>query len=115
VHAADIDENALAAIALNAAANQVAVTPLFADLSATDADGADVVLAADVFYTRDLAALALRFLQAASRGGADVLAADPGRAFVPAGSLAAVATCDIPVLTVLEDIPVKTVTVYRPR
>ena len=115
VLAGDIDDNALAAIALNAAANAVpAVLPRRLDLAAS-AGGADVVLAADVFYQRDLAAMALRFLRAARSGGAEVLAADPGRAFVPRESLIALATYQVPVLTVLEDAPVKEVTVYRLR
>ena len=154
VTAGDIDENALAAIALNAAANNTpevrarlidlaAVHPgpgqqsptglgvagrnadghdVTARASATaDAAGGlaadmfrapDVVLAADVFYQRDLAALALAFLKAARRAGATVLAADPGRAFVPSAELTALATYEIPVLTILEDTPVKTVTIY---
>ena len=146
VLAADIDDNALTAIALNAAANAVPeVTPGQVDLAADAADcagcadgadcadgagcgdlagradpagcpgGAGVVLAADVFYQRDLAAMALRFLRAARQRGADVLAADPGRAFVPRESLTALATYQVPVLTVLEDVPVKEVTVYRLR
>jgi predicted nicotinamide N-methyase len=123
VLAGDIDDNALAAIALNAAANGVtAVTPRRVDLATVSDDdrpdppaGVDVVLAADVFYQRDLAAMALRFLRAARRGGADVLVADPGRAFVPRDSLTALATYQVPVLTVLEDVPVKAVTVYRLR
>ena len=96
VTAGDIDENALAAIALNAAANGTPqVIPCSVDLSTAsrrsprDASGAvlaasvlrapDVVLAADVFYQRDLAAMALRFLQAARRRGRD----RPGRRPVP--------------------------------
>jgi predicted nicotinamide N-methyase len=141
VSAGDIDEHALAAIGLNAAANGVPqVTPRRLDLAAPGWDEAhqdarsapvsplpavptvpaalavpDVVLAADVFYQRDLAATALRFLREARDGGADVLVADPGRAFVPAGSLTALLHYDIPVLTVLEDAPVKRVTIYRLR
>jgi predicted nicotinamide N-methyase len=114
VTAGDIDENALAAIALNAAANATPeVIPRRLNLAVAGTGGADVILAADVFYQRDLAALALRFLQAARRGGGNVLVADPGRAFVPGDSLTALLTYEIPVLTVLEDAPVKTVTVYR--
>jgi predicted nicotinamide N-methyase len=116
VTAGDIDENALAAIALNAAANgtpQVAPRPV--DLAAADPGDAEVVLAADVFYQRDLAALALRFLRAARAAGATVLAADPSRAFVPKGELTALAAYEVPVLAVLEDTPVKTVTIYRLR
>jgi predicted nicotinamide N-methyase len=125
VLAGDIDDHALAAIALNAAANgATAVTSGRVDLAdgcpstagcAGGADGADVVLAADVFYQRELADCALRFLRAARRGGADVLCADPGRAFVPRASLTALATYQVPVLTVLEDAAVKEVTVYRLR
>jgi len=132
VIAGDIDEHALAAIALNATANstpQVTARPV--DLSATwdggcpgDAAGGpaasaaarrtpDVVLAADVFYQRELAAMALGFLKAARRAGATVLAADPGRAFVPATELVPVISYEIPVLAVLEDASEKTVTVYR--
>lgn len=116
VTAGDIDENALAAISLNAAANdtpQVTARPM--DLAAAAAGDAEVVLAADVFYQRDLAAMALRFLQAASAAGAVVLAADPARAFVPRAELTVLATYDVPVLTVLEDIPVKPVTIYQLR
>jgi len=112
VLAGDIDDNALAAIALNAAANAVpAVLPRRLDLAAS-AGGADVVLAADVFYQRDLAAMALAFLKAARRAGATVLAADPARAFVPRAELTALMSYEIPVLTVLEDTPVKQVTIY---
>jgi predicted nicotinamide N-methyase len=120
VTAADIDENALAAIALNAAANGVPqVTPRFADLGGDPGDPegghAEVVLAADVFYQRELAVTALRFLRAARAAGAAVLAADPSRAFVPRAGLTALAAYEVPVLAVLEDAPVKTVTVYRLR
>jgi len=116
VTAGDIDENALAAISLNAAANDTPqVTPRSVDLATAAAGYAQVVLAADVFYQRDLAAMALRFLQAARAVGAVVLAADPARAFVPRAELTVLATYDVPVLTVLEDIPVKPVTIYQLR
>ena len=60
------------------------------------------------------AELALRFLRAAAGAGADVLVADPGRAFVPAASLTRLlASYQVPVLTAIEDAPVKSVTVYR--
>jgi predicted nicotinamide N-methyase len=114
VTAGDIDDNALAAIALNAAANGTPqVTPRSVDLAVAGPGDAEVILAADVFYQRDLAAMALRFLRAAGAAGATVLAADPSRAFVPRSELTALTTYEIPVLTVLEDTPVKTVTIYR--
>jgi predicted nicotinamide N-methyase len=131
VTAGDIDELAVAAIGVNAAANGVSgllIARLFdfsagwgeaGDGSGTggagEADGAEVVLAADVFYQREMAALALTFLSAAATSGADVLVADPGRAFVPRAALTPLATHTVPVLSVLEDGQQKTVTVYRLR
>ena len=113
VTAGDIDPLAVAAITLNASANGVDVAARLFDLAADDAGDAEVVLAGDVFYQRQLADLSLGFLRAAARAGAAVLVADPGRAFVPTGSLTALARYEVPVLTVIETAPVKTVTVYR--
>ena len=113
VVAGDIDPHAVAAIAINASANGVEVNPRVFDLAADEAGDAEVVLAGDVFYQRELAELALRFLRAAAQAGAEVLVADPGRAFVPADSLTALERYQVPVLTVIEDAPVKSVTVYR--
>jgi len=129
VTAGDIDELAVAAIGVNAAANRVSgvVAARLFDFSAGwgetgdgsdiggdgEVGGADVVLAADVFYQRELAVIALTFLSAAARSGADVLVADPGRAFVPRAALTPVATYEVLVLRILEDGQQKTVTVYR--
>jgi predicted nicotinamide N-methyase len=113
VAAGDIDPLAVAAISVNASANDVLVAARVFDLAAEVSGDAEVVLAGDVFYQRQLAELALRFLRAAASAGAEVLVADPGRAFVPAASLTALARYQVPVLTAIEDAPVKTVTVYR--
>ena len=115
VAAGDIDPLAVAAITVNAAANGVAVAARPFDLAADDAGDAEVVLAGDVFYQRQLADLSLSFLRDAVRAGANVLVADPGRAFVPVESLTALARYEVPVLTVIEDAAIKTVTVYRLR
>jgi predicted nicotinamide N-methyase len=111
--AGDIDQNAVTAMGINCPANGVTVDCRTFDLAAGDTCGAAVILAADVFYQRELAGLALRFLRGAVRSGADVLVADPGRAFLPAASLIPLTSYEVPVLTVLEDVPVKRVTVYR--
>jgi predicted nicotinamide N-methyase len=113
VSAGDVDLNAVTAIGINAAANDAAVRSRAFDLAVGDAGEAEVVLAADVFYQRELAQLALRFLRAAAGSGADVLVADPGRAFLPAAALTPLTSYQVPVLSVLEDAPVKNVTVYR--
>jgi predicted nicotinamide N-methyase len=114
VVAGDIDLNAVAAIGVNATANGATVTARLFDLEHEESGEADVVLVADVFYQRELAGLALRFLCHAAASGADVLVSDPGRAFLPNASLTPLASYEVPVLDVLEDAPVKTVTVYRP-
>ena len=115
VAACDIDSNAVAAIGINASANDAAVSSRAFDLADGDVREAEVVLAADVFYQNELAELALRFQRAAAGSGADVLVADPGRAFLPAAALTPLTSYQVPVLSVLEDTPVKNVTVYRLR
>lgn len=113
VTAGDIDPLAVAAITANASANGVRVAARAFDLAAEDPGDAEVVLAGDVFYQRQLAEVAMAFLRAAVCAGARVLVADPGRAFVPLGSLTALARYEVPVLTAIENTPVKAVTVYR--
>jgi predicted nicotinamide N-methyase len=115
VAACDIDSNAVAAIGINASANDAAVSSRAFDLADGDVREAEIVLAADVFYQRELAELALRYLRAAAGSGADILVADPGRAFLPAAALTPLTSYQVPVLSVLEDTPVKNVTVYRLR
>src|SRR5205823_6157841 len=113
VRANEIDGYALAAITLNAAANGVPVAVHEGDLLDGDADGAEVVLAGDVFYSRDLATRVLAFLDRARAGGAEVLVGDPGRAYLPRHRLAEVAAHEVPVVRALEDADVKRVTVWR--
>jgi predicted nicotinamide N-methyase len=115
VIATDIDASALAAIALNAADNQVAVEAQVLDLTAGSGvdDDVDVVLAADIFYDRSVAPYALTFLRSAVEAGADVRLADPGRAFLPRDSLTGIERYEIPVIRALEDADTKTVTVYE--
>jgi len=115
VYAVEVDPYAAAAITLNAAANDLPVTPLLADLLAdpTGAPPAEVLLAGDVFYNRDMAALMLAFFRAARDGGATVLVGDPGRAYVPADALERVADYEVPVIRDLEDADVRHATVWR--
>src|SRR5256885_1027395 len=71
VVANEIDGYAVAAIALNAQANAVPVEVLGGDLLDGDPPDVDVVLAGDVFYSRDFARRVLTFLDKARAGGAD--------------------------------------------
>ncbi len=112
VTACDIDPLAAAAISLNADANAVAVLAVCADVLDTDAPDADVMLAADAFYERDLAGRVMRFLERGHARGADVLAGDFGRAYLPRDRLRALAAYDVPGLSVLEDSDVKHTTIW---
>ena len=113
VVANEIDPYAIAAIRLNAAANAREIQPYQGNLLVATATDADVVLAGDVFYNRDMATAMLRFLRAARDRGAVVLAGDPGRAYVPTDDLVPVASFAVPVVRDLEDIDVKDTIVWR--
>jgi predicted nicotinamide N-methyase len=115
VTAVEIDPLAVAAIALNAEANAVAVTAVLDDVLDGDGGDAEVVFAGDVFYSRDMTARMLAFVQRARARGAEVLIGDPGRAYLPTDQLDRVAVYDVPTPTSLEDAPVKKTTVWRPR
>lgn len=107
VVAADLDPFCEAAVALNAAANGVAVAFRLGDALGAALDGFDVVLAGDVFYERRLAEEGLAWLRALARRGKTVLAGDPGRIYSPAEGLAELAAYDVPTTLEIEDRPVR--------
>jgi len=109
----DIDEFAAAAQDLNARANGVAIEMVMADILDDD-PAADVVLAGDVCYERDLSDRLVAFLRRAAARGADVLLADPGRAYLPIDGLDAVAVYDVPTSLALESSDHKRTTLWRP-
>jgi predicted nicotinamide N-methyase len=143
VTASEIDPFALAAIGLNAAANGVRIgvtgdvlgvpgsgaarhVPIAGgatrqadagdgDAAADAADDADLVLAADIWYERQLAARALDLLQRVRARGGDVLVGDVGRAFLPRPLLLELAAYQIPVSQELESATVKRVAVLTLR
>ena len=114
VTANDIDPYAAAAQEMNAKANGVQITTLMADLLDTETD-ADVVLAGDVCYERDLSDRMLAFLARAQDRGAHVLLGDPGRTYLPRERLAEVASYDVPTTLVLEDQQTKRTTIWTLR
>jgi predicted nicotinamide N-methyase len=111
VLANEIDPYAIAAIDLNAAANDLSVATHLGDLLDSRVD-VDVVLAGDVFYSRAMADRVFAFLRAAA---ADVWVGDPGRPYVPRDELVRVGSYDVPVIRDLEDADVKRSTVWRLR
>ena len=92
VTACDIDDFAIAAIGLNAAANGVALTASEENLVGRDL-GWDTVLAGDICYERDLAQAVTDWLSALQDRGATVLVGDPGRSYLP--KVAAASPCRI--------------------
>ena len=118
VAAYDVDPVAVAAIAANAAANSVSVTGVCADIlnpGGPPRAVADLVLVADAFYQRELAASVMSFLDGARHAGAGVLAADLGRAYLPRARLTALMAYDVPGLAAIEDHDVRTTTIWALR
>src|SRR5262245_38117461 len=82
----DLDQLAVAAIAMNAAANQVKVTVVPRDVMGRaeppPRKSYDVVLAGDVFYVQAIARKARPFLERQAKAGALVLIGDPGNTYI---------------------------------
>ena len=112
VTACDIDSFAIAAIGINAAANDVSVTALQADIVGEDR-GWDTVLAGDICYEQDLAARVVAWLFSLSERGATVLIGDPGRSYLPKDRLDSLAVYQVPVTRTLEDSDIKKSGVWR--
>lgn len=112
VTAVDIDPFCGPAVALNAAANGVAVRFSGDDLVGRD-EGWDVILAGDVFYDRAFADRLVSWFSALSARGATVLIGDPGRSYLPRERLTSLAVYEVPVTRALEDAEVKRTTVWR--
>ena len=115
VTAYDIDSLATEAIEVNAAANDVTVRAVCADVLDRDdlpPPGTGLVLVADAFYQRDLAARVMRFASRGHTRGAIVLAADFGRAYLPRDRLTPLASYDVPGQRVTEDSDTKRTTIW---
>lgn len=112
VVASEIDDFALAAIALNAQANGVRVETIAGDIVGRD-DGWDVALAGDVSYERDMALAVTDWLERLHRRGARVLIGDPGRAYLARERLVQIAEYRVPTTRALEDAEIKKSGVWR--
>ncbi|ODT14881.1 MAG: nicotinamide N-methyase [Kaistia sp. SCN 65-12] len=113
VEAVDIDPFAVAAIALNASANGVAIEAHRADWIGKDLPDVDVLLAGDVFYDRGFAARLLPWLERLGQAGVTVIAGDPDRAYAPIAGRRDLAVYEVPVHSALEDAAMKRVRVLR--
>jgi predicted nicotinamide N-methyase len=112
VEASEIDEFALAAIALNASQNDVSVKLRASDLVGLDEDW-DIVLAGDVSYQQDMAEAVTGWLAALARRGAKVLIGDPWRSYLARQLLEPIAEYSVPTTRALEDAEIKRTGVFR--
>jgi predicted nicotinamide N-methyase len=112
VAAAEIDEFALAAIALNAALNGVVVETISEDIVGRPSAW-DMVLAGDVCYERPMAERVAQWFAVLAAAGTEVLMADPGRTYLPRQGLVELARYDVPTSLDLEDRKQRETIVWR--
>jgi predicted nicotinamide N-methyase len=103
VLAAEIDHFAAAAIAANAALNNVAIVPMTMDLLDTVNPRWEIVTAGDVCYERPMADRVVGWLRGLAGRGVLVLLGDPGRAYLPSEGLIELARYLVPTSRELED------------
>jgi predicted nicotinamide N-methyase len=83
VIAAEVDRYAVAALRLNAAANDVTLEVSDGDLISGPPPAVDVITVGDLFYDLGLAQRATGFLGRCAKAGVTVLIGDPYRAYLP--------------------------------
>jgi predicted nicotinamide N-methyase len=118
VTAYDIAPDAAVAIRMNAAANDVTVLAVCADVLDDDnlpGPGPDLVLVADAFYERELAGKVMRFVARCHARGAAVLVGDFGRAYLPRDQLEPLARYDVPGQRMLEGSDIRHTTIWSLR
>lgn len=110
--AAEIDDFAIAAIALNARINNVAIDLVREDLVGVTPRW-DVVLAGDVCYERPMAERVIAWFRALASRGVAILMGDPGRAYLPQSGLLELARYQVPTSLELEDRTQRETIVWR--
>ncbi|WP_374655397.1 methyltransferase [Dongia sp.] len=113
VIAAEIDDFAVAAIALNAKLNKAKVDIVAEDLVGRMDLDLDIVLAGDVCYEQPMAERVLAWFEQLAESGVTVLMGDPGRAYLPRKGLIEMARYQVPTSTELEDKDMRLTLVWR--
>jgi predicted nicotinamide N-methyase len=115
VIANDIDVLSLIAARLNAEANGLAIDTSSTDWLAAPGEtpDADVVIAGDVCYEREMSAQALAWLRSQAARGRLVLLGDPGRNYFSAQGLEEQARYEIPTSLQLENRGMRETVVWR--
>lgn len=112
VLAADIDRFALAAIAMNADANNVHIESTGYDVIGR-AGAWKTILVGDMCYERPLAERLVAWLTELARGGALILLGDPGRSYFPKSGVEKLETYRVQTTRELEDREIRETSVYR--
>lgn len=112
VEAAEIDDFAAAAIALNARTNHAAVDLVMEDLIGAEPRW-EVVLAGDVCYEKPMADRVIAWFRALAGRGVAILMGDPGRAYLPKSGLVELARYQVPTTLELEDRQMRETIVWR--
>ena len=113
VEACEIDRFALAALALNAELNGVALELRDEDVLEIPNPGWEVVLAGDVCYERPMAARVAAWLGGLVRQGVTVLMGDPGRSYLPEIGLTRLARYAVQTSRELEDTDLRNAVVWQ--
>lgn len=113
VLAADIDPFAIAAIAINAAENDVVVSTTADDIVGAENRGWDTVLVGDMCYERPLAERVEAWLRRLAGEGVTVLIGDPGRTYLPKSGLDKLVSYAVKTTRELEDTDVRNTSVWR--
>jgi predicted nicotinamide N-methyase len=102
VEAAEIDPLAIAALALNARENGLAIRGLAEDLVGSPCRW-DIIMCGDICYEAPMARHILPWLNRMAADGAEIWLADPGRAYLPPEGLLEIARYTVPTSLELED------------
>jgi predicted nicotinamide N-methyase len=109
---ADIDPFCGAAVALNAAANRMALAFTAVDLLDAPPPDVEVICAGDVFYEQPMSGRMLTWLTLAAARGTRVLVGDPLRTYFPKSGFDLLAEYAVPTTRELEDDAVKRTRVW---
>ena len=113
VTANDIDANAMAAVALNAQANDAQVETMCGDILDGGVPDADLIVIGDLFYHEDVSLRLKAFASRCIAAGKTVLAGDIGRAHLPHERLERIVEYDVPDFGDRKDTQLRTGGVYR--
>jgi predicted nicotinamide N-methyase len=113
VLAADIDLFSVAAMAANAALNNVQLAISSDDLLVHPPPEVDVILVGDLFYEKYVAEKCMTWLEQAKAQNIEIFIGDPGRSYLPKTSLRKIAEYEVPVSRDLEDAEIKRTAVWQ--